>query len=133
MNSYAVGPRVDAALGMPGESDWRRAGRRWRECHRRQVGGWLAAAVQTPVVWPKTLGLPNTLQAVSGKRALPLRYDRDTILVGKGHLTEPTTIKMTADADGQSAQLDWQLKPSDSNTDFAFLAPLVTECSATAA
>ena len=54
-----------------------------------QIGNWLAAAVEAPVVWPKSVTLPDSLQAVSGKRALPLRYDRDTILVGKGQVTQP--------------------------------------------
>ncbi len=126
VSSYAIGPRVDTPLlaclanqtgGVMAVDGENYTG--------AQVGNWLAAAVQAPVVWPKSITLPNSLQAVTGKRALPLRYDRDTILVGKGQLPVPASIRMTAEAEGQNAQLDWQLKPSAPSADFAFLAPLV--------
>ena len=61
-----------------------------------QVGNWLAAAVDAPVVWPKSIDLPKPLQSVTGDRALPLRFDRETNLVGTGELPSAAVVKMQA-------------------------------------
>jgi len=126
VSSYAIGPRIDSPLlaclanqtggvmAVDGEN-----------LTGAQVGNWLAAAVEAPVVWPKTVVMPESLHSVAGDRALPLRFDRDTVLVGQGQLSAPATVKMNVDNDGQSSELAWQVAPSAPNTDFAFLAPLV--------
>ena len=112
LNSYAVGPRVDTGLlaclanqtggvlAVDGEN-----------LTGAQVGNWLAAAVDAPVVWPKSIDLPKSLHSVTGDRALPLRFDRDTILVGTGELPSAAVVKMSADADGRAQELTWKLAP----------------------
>ncbi|HEY1598647.1 MAG TPA: hypothetical protein VGG64_03545, partial [Pirellulales bacterium] len=130
MSSYAVGPRVDSSLlaclanqtggvmAVDGEN-----------LTGAQVGNWLAAAVQAPVVWPQGVQLPAGLSSVSGDQAIPLRFDRDTILVGKGQLAESAEIKMNALAEGKNQQLSWQLAPAAPNSDYAFLETLVESAS----
>ena len=86
-----------------------------------QVGNWLAAALSAPVVWPTSIELPQALRALSGDRGLPLRFDRDTILIGSGSLSAPGVVKMNANADGCTIELSWQLAPTQSNTDYSFL------------
>ncbi|HEY1598642.1 MAG TPA: hypothetical protein VGG64_03515, partial [Pirellulales bacterium] len=130
MSSYAVGPRVDSSLlaclanqtggvmAVDGEN-----------LTGAQVGNWLAAAVQAPVVWPERIQLPDSLSSVSGDKAIPLRFDRDTILVGKGQLTEPAVVKMNAESEGRTQELTWQLNPTSPNPDYAFLETLVESAS----
>ena len=66
---------------------------------------------------------------MSGDQAIPLRFDRDTILVGKGQLTAPAVVKMNAVAEGKTQELSWQLSPTPSNADYAFLETLVDAAS----
>ncbi|HEY1599006.1 MAG TPA: hypothetical protein VGG64_05360, partial [Pirellulales bacterium] len=126
-NSYAIGPRLDSALlacvarqtgaVLAVDTD---------DLNASQVGNWLAAALPAPVVWPTSIELPQPLQALSGVRGLPLRFDRDTILIGSGSLSAPAIVKLNAkNADGRAIELSWQLAPTESNTDYSFLEYLV--------
>jgi tetratricopeptide (TPR) repeat protein len=125
-NSYAIGPRLDSALlacvarqtggVLAVDTD---------DLNASQVGNWLAAALPASVVWPTSIELPQALRALSGARGLPLRFDRDTILIGSGSLSSPAVVKVNANADGHPIELSWQLAPAQSNTDYSFLEYLV--------
>ncbi len=126
MLSYAIGPRLDVSLlaclarqtggvlAVDGE-----------DFTGGQIGNWLAAAVQTPVIWPAAVDLPSTLHNLSGRHGLPLRFDRDTILLGKGTVAQASVVKMRADVAGQIKDLQWKVAPAQPNGDFAFLESLV--------
>ncbi|HVU88916.1 MAG TPA: hypothetical protein VHD36_16450, partial [Pirellulales bacterium] len=126
LTSYAIGPRLDVSLlaclarqtggvlAVDGEN-----------FTSGQIGNWLAAAVQTPVIWPAAVELPSSLHNLSGNHGLPLRFDRDTILLGEGTLAQASAVKMQADVGGQIQTLEWKLAPVPSNGDFAFLEALV--------
>ena len=61
----------------------------------------------------------------------PLRTDRDTILIGKLESHAPQQLSMTAEVDGKSVDLAWDLVAERSNEDFAFLPQLVTRLATT--
>ncbi len=85
VDSYAIGPRLDNLLlgalanhtgGMllVDTDDW----------NATQVGLLLASSVKEPVLWPQHVQLPTSLADVYPRRLPPLRFDRDTILIGRG-------------------------------------------------
>ena len=103
LSSFGIGPRVDLQLlacianqtggvvAVDGEN-----------LSGAQAGNLLAAALDEPVVWPKTVDLSKSLTNVAGKRAVPLRFDRDTVVLGTGNPAGPVNVKITADVDGRA-------------------------------
>ncbi len=97
------------------------------ESSAQQAGVQLAKAVQLPVLWPQKVQMPAGLVEHYPVSVPPLRTDRDTILIGKLESHGPQALSMTAQFDGQSMDLAWQLVAERSNEDFAFLPVLVDQ------
>jgi hypothetical protein len=131
ISSYAVGPRPDLQLlaalarhtgGMLAVDEDDFTGRR--------AGSFLANAAAGGVVWPLEIELPTTCHGVYFRGLPPLRFDRDTVLLGTiddaavaAH--EPQRIGVRAEIDGKRAHLAWDVIPAEPSADQAYLARLV--------
>jgi len=124
--SYAIGPRRDTTLlaclanqtgGMLAIDGDNVTG--------AQVGAWLAETAKQPVVWPKSIQMPAALHSVTGARALPLRFDRETILLGTGESAGPVEVSMSAVVEGKPQELKWNVPAAVANPDLAFLPKLI--------
>ncbi len=126
VDSYAIGPRLDNLLlgalanhtgGMllVDTDDW----------NAKQAGILLASTVKEPVLWPQQVQLPASLADAYPRRLPPLRFDRDTILIGRGKEQPSGSIQATTESNGQKMQMAWQLAPQMPSDDNAYLADLV--------
>ncbi|HVA48300.1 MAG TPA: VWA domain-containing protein [Pirellulales bacterium] len=130
-NSYAIGPRVVSELlaalanhagGMVVFDDDRSDGRKF--------GRYLAAVARSAVVWPAAVDFPQAVKQAYPRPVPPLRFDRDTILLGSldskaAEAKQPLAIKLTGDLNGKLVTLEWKLTPGASSPDNAYLARVV--------
>ena len=126
ISSFAVGPRLDnELLGALANHTGGILAVDSDDVTAAQFGNYLAAAAEAPVVWPKSISLPATLTEVYPKKVPPLRFDRDTVLVGMGKAAEAVRVGVKVDIDGKEQELLWNVKPTASNDDQAYLVELV--------
>ncbi|HUY31896.1 MAG TPA: VWA domain-containing protein [Pirellulales bacterium] len=144
VNSLAIGPRLDnELLGALANHTGGRVIVDQDDSSARQIGQALADAAHGAVVWPTALELPASFSEVFPRRCPPLRFDRDTILLGKldgGKLDggklggdkpairqRPSLpVRMRAELAGKAVQLDWNVLADDASDDHAYLAKLVS-------
>ena len=69
--------------------------------------------------------LPNGIDEVYPNKMPPLRNDRDTVVIGKGQLTEPFAVEVAGHAANKPISLKWNVTPAEANDDNAYLASLV--------
>jgi hypothetical protein len=124
--SYAIGERLDATLlaaianqtgGMLMTDSDRNSG--------KEFGARLSQMASAPVVWPSSLEMPKDLGDVYPKKALPMRADRDTVLVGKGKPAAGFDVKFTGDAAGQPVNYEWKAQPQKPLAENAYIAQVV--------
>jgi hypothetical protein len=145
VTSYAIGPEVDAKLlaalatqtggnlAVMGDMAWidDAAGvTRQRATTENQragsvIGKFLAASAQAPVVWPTETTWPQAFHEVYPRQIPPLRYDRETIVIGSGELSGPLDVQMHVVSDAGAAELSWKASLELPNPDQAYLARLV--------
>lgn len=130
-SSFAIGPQVNGQLlgamanhtgGMLLTDDPQRTD--------RQLGNSLAAMVQTTVVWPIVTNLPGCLKDAYPRQMPPLRFDRDSILVGlvdqKAIDGQPSLeIEMQAIIADKPMTLHWAVTPERPHAENAYLAKVV--------
>ncbi|MDX1964803.1 MAG: VWA domain-containing protein [Pirellulales bacterium] len=92
----------------------------------QQAGQLLADSSRQPVLWPTAVNLPAGLEEISPRKLPPLRYDRDTVVIGQGKLSQPADLTVTAVSGGQPVELKWALADSVNNEELSFLPELVT-------
>ncbi|HVX12825.1 MAG TPA: hypothetical protein VHC22_16705 [Pirellulales bacterium] len=130
-SSYAIGPRVNAELlgalanhtgGMVIPDD--------ETATDRQVGQYLAAVARTSVIWPTATHWPAALKQVYPRRTPPLRFDRDSVLLGtiepqalKAH--ETLSFEIEAEMAGRPVLLKWQAVPGEALAENAYLTSVV--------
>ncbi|MEX0587117.1 MAG: hypothetical protein WD176_10760, partial [Pirellulales bacterium] len=86
----------------------------------KYLGKW---AGQT-VVWPTQVHWPVEVTFYP-KRMIPLRPDRESVVIGRGELPAGAKLRMAAEIDGKNVELSWNIPavtPSDDNN---YLARLV--------
>lgn len=129
-SSYALGPRVAANLlgalckqtgGVFVSDDDRSAA---------QFGGDLAAIAHSAVIWPTASKLPDAFTEIYPREMPPLRFDRDSVLVGSIDSkaidkAQPLAIEVQAVVAGKAATLRWQVAPEAASADNAYLAKVV--------
>ena len=127
VDSYAIGPRLDnlllgalanhtGGMLMVDTENW----------NAKQAGMLLATCVKEPVLWPQQVSLPASMAEVYPRRLPPLRFDRDTILIGRGKQPPSGKVEVTTESNGQKTQMSWQLAPQKPSEDNAYLADLAT-------
>jgi len=85
-----------------------------------QLGQKLAAAASASIFYPERISLLPRVDKLLPEAAPPIRADRDTILLGKGRLSE--SYKVTATGGGRT--LEWTVKPAARQSGNTFLARL---------
>ena len=127
LSSYAIGPRVDAALlGALANHTGGMLAVDYDEMTGAQAGNYLAEAARQPVVWPSDVKLSDAVREMVPRRMPPLRFDRDTVVLGK--LADPAAaveIDASAELAGKTEQLHWRSAPAAASDDNAYLAKLV--------
>lgn len=124
VSSFAVGSRVDGQLlGALANHTGGMVGFDAEEVTPQQNGAALAAAARAAVVWPTAIGLPEGFTEAYPARFPPLRFDRDSVIIGIC-TPEAVTLKLTAELQGEPVQMQWSAEPQ-ANEDFAFLPELV--------
>lgn len=87
------------------------------------AGEYLAKAAGGAVAWPVSVKWPAGVE-VFPEAALPLRFDRDTVVVGAGKLAGKA-IEIEAKVAGENVKFSWTAPAAASNDDNAYLAGLV--------
>ena len=82
-------------------------------------------AAQSPVVWPQRVKLPAELGEVYPGKLPPLRFDRDTILIGRAMHAPGGTIEASVAVGGQSQSMSWAIEPAKASDDNSYLVDLV--------
>ncbi|HEX7376762.1 MAG TPA: vWA domain-containing protein, partial [Pirellulales bacterium] len=129
-SSYAIGPRV--AANLLGALSKQTGGVFVPDDERgdAQFGGYLAAVCRSVVVWPTKAKLPRALSEVYPREMPPLRFDRDSVLVGAIDSAalgkaQPLAIEVGAVMAGKPVTLRWQVTPEAASADNAYLAKMV--------
>ncbi|HWC89613.1 MAG TPA: hypothetical protein VG433_08160, partial [Pirellulales bacterium] len=126
VTSYAVGPRLDAILlGAVANHTGGVMAVDNENLTPQQIGAFLASAAQAPVVWPQHVKLPAELGEIYPGKLPPLRFDRDTILIGRAMHAPAGTIEAAVMADGKNQPMTWAVEPSKATDDNSYLVDLV--------
>ena len=79
------------------------------------------------VVWPQEVNWPAAVTQSYPSRVPPLRFDRDTILIGTLVGKQEMALRITADVMGKSVALGCDLNPEDTSIDdYAMVPELVS-------
>lgn len=103
------------------------------ETSAEEVGEKLAQFATAPVLWTQQPEFSRELPAVYPRRPLPLRYERDTVYVGRvaaADLANPAPLEVSVRAEGLAEPLHWTVVPEAPQADLAFLARVVTAAEA---
>ncbi len=87
----------------------------------------LAATVHATVVWPTEGDWPADVAEVFPTRLIPLRTDRDTILIGTLKKSVDLEITIRGEANGRPVSMTWPVQVEAPNPDFSFLPKLVRD------
>ena len=90
-----------------------------------QAAIYLSNTVHQSVFWPTSAKTADNVVEIYPANGLPLRFDRDTILVGT--LADRDTLALTFEGElnGKAKSLEWKLTPEASDIEFAFLSHLI--------
>ncbi|MCA9239789.1 MAG: VWA domain-containing protein, partial [Planctomycetales bacterium] len=142
VNSYAIGPKVDAELlaaianqsggnlyvanemARPDPSEGVSLDRAQSENERRGggVGRTLADWAKAKVVWPDSFSVSDSIQSLYPAKLPPLRSDRDSVVVGR--LT-PGASELAIEATLNGEPVVWRNKVTEPAEANAYLAELV--------
>ncbi|MCA9099886.1 MAG: VWA domain-containing protein, partial [Planctomycetales bacterium] len=91
------------------------------------VAAHLAQIATAPVVWPSDAHWPASFNAIYPAAMPPLRFDRDTVVIGTTTGTADDAGEVTAQADvaGRSLELAWHVESTEPSEDNAYLKQLV--------
>jgi hypothetical protein len=129
VNSLAIGPEIDAEFlatiaNHTGGVVY--VHKNIENASNQQIGAKLANACISPVFWPNEVNLPEGVAASYPKDFPPLRWDRDSIVVGKlARADVAGTLKVRGVVNGKNANLAWELKNDGNHEDLAFLSEVV--------
>ena len=127
VNSYAVGLQTDldmlavVANNTGGSVFVNGAG-----VTAQQAGMATLMLARGTVVWPTQVEWPSSISQAYPARVPPLRFDRETILIGTLIGKDNLKLKMTADVAGQTQSLTYDIKPQDTSKlgDYAIVPEL---------
>ncbi|HET6880262.1 MAG TPA: vWA domain-containing protein [Pirellulales bacterium] len=129
--SYGIGPRVNAELlGALANHTGGMLVPDVEGASGRQVGGYLAAVARGSVIWPASTALPAAIKTSYPKKMPPLRFDRDSVLIGTfdpqaAPPAQRLTIEMRGELAGKQVTLNWKTTLGDPQDDNAYLAKVV--------
>jgi tetratricopeptide (TPR) repeat protein len=134
VHSMAIGPRTDCEFLSTLANHT--GGRVFVRQHiqgltTQQMGTELSMVAVRPVFWPSQSRWPAGIASRYPERVPPLRWDRDTILIGS--LSAPSiqgSMQLDGTVSGEAKTLEWKLQSEASNPDLAFLGVLVSKSTA---
>ncbi|MBN2578758.1 MAG: hypothetical protein JXB10_07170 [Pirellulales bacterium] len=112
VSSYVVGLNPDAQIF--GSLAGKTGGRLFEDSAKQtgqDFGRTLVSAVDAPVLWPTAVTWPNQQVEILPQRLPPLRWDRDSVVVGIDKQNAPFTIQYTADTAGIPQKLTFNATP----------------------
>src|SRR4051794_16023321 len=91
------------------------------------VGGMIADWARASIYWPTAASWPADLDRVYPKNLLPLRSDRESIVVGASSKSLKNAVEFgaTADLDGKRVELHWSATPQGKGDAYSYLPQLV--------
>ena len=128
ISSYAIGPRRDIEFlaVLANQTGGMVLVDSNEEGSAQQAGVAMSEYAHGVVFWPTETQLPESLQEVQPQRVPPLRFDRDTILIGKLADRERTQVGMTTEVRGKKYDLHWDVDVELASDDFGFLPELLS-------
>ena len=126
VSSFAVGPGQDVALlATLANHTGGNLFLDGADVSAQQAGSALASFVHGAVAWPITGQPPQSILESYPARFPPLRWDRDTVVVGTMNDVDQVDVAFQAKAAGQVLDLNWKLAARNGHEDHAFLTRLV--------
>ena len=126
VHSYAIGPRWDAQLlGVLANHTGGMMLVDNENINGKQAGALLSECVAGFVAWPTKTALPAAITEVFPKKFPPLRFDRDTVLVGVGNPTGQVAIQVDATIQGKPVALSWNVNAVAAADDHSYLPKLI--------
>ncbi len=126
VNSFAVGPRVDAQLlGVLANHTGGMLLVDSENLNGKQFGGYLAESATGAVAWPTKVTLPDSVTEFYPKQFPPLRFNRDTVVVGLGKPVAEVSITVEASVQGKPVSLAWTTAPVATADDHSYLPELI--------
>ncbi|HEV7225051.1 MAG TPA: VWA domain-containing protein, partial [Pirellulales bacterium] len=130
VSSYGLGPQVDLQLlGALAKNTGGMLVLASEDSAGRRAGGELADAVRGAVFWPTSVELPEPLHVAYYRGVPPLRFDRDTVVIGGFDGAKlaggPLKIRAAGELAGKPLELRWQVAPGPASDDHAYLGELV--------
>ena len=126
VNSFAVGPRVDAQLlGVLANHTGGMLLVDSENLNGKQFGGYLAESAVGAVAWPTKVSLPGSVTEFYPKQFPPLRFNRDTVVVGLGKPVAEVSITVEASVQGKPVALSWTTAPVATADDHSYLPELI--------
>ena len=115
VSSYAIGPQrnIEFLASLANNT----GGRVFVDAVKvtgQQAGAALAAAANSAVVWPKHASI-SELGETYPKHLVPLRSDRDSILLGTLAENVPTTFRYVGELNGAEVKFQWQVAAQPSS------------------
>jgi hypothetical protein len=89
----------------------------------------LAETVHQPVFWPSQIVHNDQIIALYPVELLPMRLDRDSILLGTIVDRSPIDLTLLGEINGQPTRLSWKVQPEAADVEFAFLPALIKKAS----
>ena len=119
IHAYAIGPRTDLlTLGVLAEhtgglvlvDDGMEVKNRARYMPEpAAIARQLAAAASQPIIEASTITVDPDVERLLPGELPPLRFDRETILLGKGPIDGPLTVKLSGQLNGRPVRYQWNV------------------------
>jgi len=128
VTSYAIGPRLDTMLlGVLANHTGGVIVVEQTDISGLQIGMYLANAVSSEVIWPRgEAKYAATIGDVYPKQFPPLRFDRDTVLIGRADQVPTGSVVIHAEVAGRTVALAWNISAKPSAEDNSYLTDLIS-------
>lgn len=125
VTAFAIGPQRDnVLLAAVANQTGGMLALDGNEFSAEAAGAYLAKAATGIVAWPVAVKWPHGVEAFP-ERAIPLRYDRDTVYVGAGQLAAGANVEIDAKVGARTVKFTWKLPVTKASDDNAYLAGVV--------
>ena len=92
----------------------------------KQAGAMLTQAALGSVAWPVKAAYPTSMKEAFPKNTPPLRFDRDSIVIGVGAPTGQVQFGIQAEVVGRPVDLQWNVAAVDAADDHSYLPELIS-------
>lgn len=125
--SYAIGPRCDTQLlGVAANHTGGMMLIDNENINGKQAGALLSEVANGFVAWPTKTTLPAAITEIYPKKFPPLRFDRDTVLVGVGKPEGNVAVKVEATLLGKPVEFTWNINAVAAADDHSYLPKLIS-------